>query len=115
MEHTTMTMKTQEGDKLLQALKVRFEKNMQRHEGTKWAEVQARLEANPAALKSLREMEATGGEPDVIGNDAGSGHYTFCDCSAESPAGRRSVKRARCGRASSASVFAAGVCSRSAR
>ena len=84
-------MKAQEREELLQALKARFEKNMHRHEGIAWAEVQARLEGNPDALRSLREMEATGGEPDVIGQDSEAGHFTFCDCSAESPAGRRSV------------------------
>lgn len=82
-------MKAQEREELLQALKARFEKNMQRHRGIAWAAVRARLESNAAALRSLREMEATGGEPDVIGHEAG--HYTFCDCSAESPEGRRSL------------------------
>lgn len=86
-----MTMKPQERENLLQALKARFEKNMHRHKGTSWADVQARLERNPAALKSLHDMEATGGEPDVIGQDTAAGQYTFCDCSAESPSGRRSV------------------------
>lgn len=84
-------MKAQERDQLLQTLKARFETNMQRHKGIVWATVQTRLEKNPAALKSLREMEASGGEPDVIGQDRNSGQLTFCDCSAESPAGRRSA------------------------
>ena len=84
-------MKAQEREDLLQALKARFEKNMHRHKGVAWANVQARLEANPDALRSLREMEPTGGEPDVIGQDKDVGDYTFCDCSAESPVGRRSV------------------------
>jgi len=70
---------------------VRFKKNMHLHRGMAWPEIHARLEASPAALKSLREMESTGGEPDVIGRDDASGTYVFCDCSAESPAGRRSV------------------------
>src|SRR5690606_33686019 len=83
-------MKAQERDALLQALKARFEKNMQRHEGVKWADVQARLEANPSALESLQAMEASGGEPDVIGAAQG-GRYTFCDCAPESPQGRRSL------------------------
>ena len=82
-------MKAQEREELLHALKARFEKNMQRHEGIAWADVRARLEDNPEALRSLREMDATGGEPDVIGQDRVC--YTFCDCSAESPTGRRSV------------------------
>ena len=84
-------MKAQEREKLLQALKARFEKNMHRHKGIAWADVRAKLEGNPDALRSLREMEATGGEPDVIGQDKETGHFTFCDCSAESPSGRRSV------------------------
>jgi hypothetical protein len=84
-------MKAQEREELLEALKLRFEKNMHRHKGIAWADVRTRLEGNPDALRSLREMEATGGEPDVIGQDCEAGHYTFVDCSAESPSGRRSV------------------------
>ena len=84
-------MKTQEREHLLEALKARFEKNMHRHQGIAWDKVQAKLEGNPEALRSLREMEVTGGEPDVIGQDREAGSYTFCDCSAESPVGRRSV------------------------
>lgn len=84
-------MKAQEREKLLQTLRTRFEKNMQRHAGITWAEVQTRLDGNLAALRALFEMEATGGEPDVITRDKDSGQFTFCDCSAESPLGRRSV------------------------
>jgi hypothetical protein len=84
-------MNTRERDTLLETLKARFEKNMNRHEGIQWAEVQARLDSKPSALKSLHHMEQTGGEPDVIGQDPKAGDYLFCDCSAESPAGRRSV------------------------
>jgi hypothetical protein len=84
-------MKAQERDELLRVLKDRFEKNVHRHRGIAWDEVQARLESNPHALKSLRAMEATGGEPDVIGRDEATGRFTFCDCSPESPTGRRSV------------------------
>lgn len=84
-------MKEQERHELLRTLKARFEKNMQRHKGVAWDEVQARLEANPSALRSLAAMEATGGEPDVIGRDKETGGFTFCDCSAESPTGRRSL------------------------
>ncbi|HEY8538877.1 MAG TPA: DUF4256 domain-containing protein [Steroidobacteraceae bacterium] len=84
-------MKAQERTELIETLKVRFEKHIDRHKGIAWADVQARLEANSKALESLREMEATGGEPDVIGRDAKSGQFIFCDCSAESPSGRRSV------------------------
>ena len=76
---------------LLRALKVRFEKNMIRHKGLEWAEIQAKLEANPEKLWSLNEMERTGGEPDVVGRDKKTGEYIFYDCSAESPKGRRNV------------------------
>ena len=84
-------MKAQEREELLRTLKARFEKNMVRHKGLAWAEVETRFEGNPEALRSLREMERTGGEPDVIGQDRETGRYIFCDCSAESPTGRRSV------------------------
>ena len=86
-----MTMKAKEYEDLLRALKARFEKNMHRHAGFAWADVQAKLEDDLDALRSLREMEATGGEPDVIGQDQDSGHFSFCDCSPESPIGRRST------------------------
>jgi hypothetical protein len=78
-------------DQLLLTLARRFEQNMPRHEGISWAEVRARLEGDSGALGSLGQMEATGGEPDVIGRDDATGRLTFCDCSAESPAGRRSL------------------------
>jgi hypothetical protein len=84
-------MKTQERDGLLGALKARFEKNMHRHAGITWAEVQARLEGHADALRSLQEMEATGGEPDVVGHDKAAGCFIFCDCAPESPTGRRSA------------------------
>ena len=84
-------MKTQEREELLRTLKARFEKNMRRHVGIAWADVLSRLEGNPDALRSLREMEATGGEPDVIDQDKKTGQLIFCDCSPESPAGRRSA------------------------
>jgi hypothetical protein len=76
---------------LLATLKARFEKNPGRHPGLEWAEVQARLEASPGKLRSLAEMERTGGEPDVAGRDGRTGEILFFDCSAESPAGRRSL------------------------
>jgi hypothetical protein len=76
---------------LLGALKARFEKNTNRHKGLEWAEVQAKLEANPEKLWSLNEMESTGGEPDVVGHDKKTGEYIFHDCSPESPKGRRST------------------------
>lgn len=78
-------------DELLKALKARFAKHMNRHEGLDWAKVLARLEANPGKLWSLNEMERTGGEPDVVAHDKKTGEYTFFDCSPESPIGRRSV------------------------
>jgi hypothetical protein len=84
-------MKTQERDALLQTLKARFDKHRHRHAGIAWADVQARFEANADALTSLQQMEATGGEPDVIGRDTKTGQVLFCDCSPETPAGRRSV------------------------
>lgn len=84
-------MKPQERQDLLQTLQARFEKNMHRHKGVAWDDVQARLQAHPAALKSVAAMEASGGEPDVIGRDSKTGQVTFCDCSKESPPGRRSV------------------------
>ena len=80
-----------EREELLKTLKARFEKNMGRHKGLEWAKVQAKLEANPKKLWSLGEMEKTGGEPDVVGQDKKTSEYIFFDCSAESPKGRRSV------------------------
>ena len=84
-------MNAQERHELLRALKARFEKNMHRHKGVAWDEVKARLEIDPGALRSLGAMEATGGEPDVIGRASETGQLTFCDCSQESPTGRRSL------------------------
>jgi len=84
-------LSTQERAELLTALKARFEKNMKRHKGLEWAGVQAKLDANPEKLRSLSEMEITGGEPDVVGHDKKTGEYIFYDCSAESPKGRRSL------------------------
>jgi len=76
---------------LLKVLKVRFEKNKNRHEGLEWAVVQAKLEGNTEKLWSLNEMERTGGEPDVVDHDQEKDEYLFYDCSAESPKGRRSI------------------------
>lgn len=78
-------------EELLSVLKARFEKNMHRHKGIDWANVQAKLESNNEKLWSLIEMERTGGEPDVVGYDDKKGEYIFCDCSKESPQGRRSL------------------------
>lgn len=80
-----------ERKELLGTLKARFEKNMKRHEGVDWTRVQARLEGNADKLRSLHEMERSGGEPDVVGQDKKSGEVIFYDCSAESPKGRRSL------------------------
>jgi hypothetical protein len=81
----------QQHKELLNTLKGRFEKNMNRHKGLEWDKVQSKLEANKEKLWSLNEMERTGGEPDVVGHDKKTGEYIFYDCSAESPAGRRSL------------------------
>lgn len=78
-------------DALLKTLKANFEKNMNRHKGLKWDEIEAKLETSRSKLWSLFRMEETGGEPDVIGQDKSSGEFIFCDCSEESPKGRRSV------------------------
>ena len=78
-------------EELLRALKVRFEKSMNRHKGLEWTKIQAKLEANPKELWSLNEMERTGGEPDVVGHNKKTGEYIFNDCSAESPKGRRGL------------------------
>lgn len=78
-------------EELLVTLKERFEQNMKRHEGLAWANVEAKLEANPAKLWSLQEMERTGGEPDVVSYDEATAVYTFYDCAEQSPNGRRSL------------------------
>lgn len=80
-----------EYSELISTLEIRFNKNMKRHKGVEWTKVLAKLEGNEEKLWSLNEMEKTGGEPDVIGFDKKSGEYIFCDCSEESPKGRRSV------------------------
>jgi uncharacterized protein DUF4256 len=78
-------------EELLGVLKTRFEKNMNRHKDVEWAKVQSKLETNTGKLWSLAEMEKTGGEPDVVGQDKNTGQYIFYDCSAESPGDRRSL------------------------
>ena len=78
-------------EELLRTLKARFEKNMNRHKGIEWANVQTKLQTHAEKLWSLNEMERTGGEPDVVGHDKKTGEYIFYDCSSESPNGRRSV------------------------
>ncbi|MGG9964664.1 DUF4256 domain-containing protein [Ferruginibacter sp. SUN106] len=91
MKSNKKKLSTQQQKELLSVLKTRFEKNMNRHSGLEWAAIQTKLEANTEKLWSLNEMEITGGEPDVIGQDKKSGEYIFYDCSAESPKGRRSI------------------------
>lgn len=84
-------MTAKQREELLRTLKTRFEKNMNRHAGLEWAPVEAKLEASPDKLRSLYEMEESGGEPDVVAHERGTDEYTFYDCSAESPKGRRSI------------------------
>ncbi|PEC85601.1 MULTISPECIES: DUF4256 domain-containing protein [Bacillus cereus group] len=84
-------LSVEQQEELLTVLKARFEKNTNRHEDLEWAKVEAKLAANPEKLWSLNEMEVTGGEPDVIAYDKEKDEYTFCDCSKESPKGRRSL------------------------
>jgi hypothetical protein len=84
-------MNAPERDALLRSLRRRFEQNMHRHAGVVWEQVLARLEGSRTALASLAAMEASGGEPDVVGHDGAADQYVFCDCAPESPAGRRSL------------------------
>ncbi|HYD85756.1 MAG TPA: DUF4256 domain-containing protein [Opitutus sp.] len=88
---TGETLSPKQREELLETLRARFEKNMNRHKGVAWADVKARLEANPGKLWSLSEMERTGGEPDVVGLDKKTGECVFFDCSPQSPAGRYSL------------------------
>jgi hypothetical protein len=87
--HEPDTMKATERDELLRTLQARFEANPHRHRGIAWSDVESRLLESPAALRSLQAMDETGGEPDVIGRESGT--ILFCDCSPESPRGRRSI------------------------
>jgi hypothetical protein len=91
MDSKKKGLSPEQREELLRALKARFEKNMNRHQGLAWAQVQAKLEANAEKLWSLHEMERTGGEPDVVAHDKKTGEYIFYDCSAESPKDRRSL------------------------
>lgn len=84
-------MNAQETDDLFKALQSRFGKHKGRHDGLAWADVEARLADDPQAIRSLAAMEETGGEPDVIGRDDATGRFVFCDCSPETPTGRRSI------------------------
>jgi hypothetical protein len=87
----SMKLSPEQREELLKTLKSRFEKNMGLHRGLVWVNIQARLEANPAKPWSLYEMERTGGEPDVVGQDEKTGEILFYDCSAETPTGRRNL------------------------
>ena len=89
--NTNKELTDQQKKELLDLLKIRFEQNMQRHSGITWPEVLSRLEASPERLWSLHEMERTGGEPNLIGQDKQTGEFLFCDCSKETPKGRRSL------------------------
>jgi hypothetical protein len=84
-------LSAEQRDELLKTVKARFDKNVSRHKGVEWAKVEARLKANADKLWSLREMERTGGEPDVVGQDKKTGEYVFFDCSAQTPGGRVSL------------------------
>lgn len=89
--NTSKNLSLEQREELIRTLKTRFEQNMSRHAGIEWAKVQAKVEANPDKMWSLYEMEKTGGEPDVIDYDEKTDEYIFCDCSAESPKGRRNL------------------------
>lgn len=91
MANVAHTLSSDESTALLNTLRARFHKNMKRHQGLSWEEVQSRLEAHPGKLWSLQQMEETGGEPDVVGRDPQTGEFLFYDCAAESPKGRRSL------------------------
>jgi hypothetical protein len=91
MNRNKQQLSQEQSKDLLSALKVRFEKNMNRHKDLAWIDVQTRLEVNARKLWSLHQMERTGGEPDVVGHDKKTSEYIFYDCSPESPKGRRSV------------------------
>lgn len=84
-------LSAKQSEQLLKSLEARFEKNMQRHKGIKWADVEAKLIDEPQKLWSLHEMESSGGEPDVVGKDKKSGAFLFFDCSPETPSGRRNI------------------------
>ncbi len=91
MKNNTKKLSASQSEELFSILKSRFEKNMERHKALDWAKVQAKLEAQPAKVWSLNEMEVTGGEPDVVGYDKKADEFIFFDCSPESPKGRRSL------------------------
>lgn len=86
-----LELSPEQGEELLKTLKTRFENNLERHKGLEWANVQAKLEAQPKKLSSLHAMESTGGKPDVVGYDEETNEYIFIDCSTQSPKGRRKI------------------------
>ncbi|WP_231465066.1 MULTISPECIES: DUF4256 domain-containing protein [unclassified Pedobacter] len=86
-----MQLSVQDSDTLIALLKLRFDRNTNRHKDVDWSKVEAKLKSNPEKLWSLNEMERTGGEPDVIGYDKETNEYLFCDCATETPKGRRSI------------------------
>ena len=88
---TKKELSSEQRAKLFRALKARFERNINRHKGLEWDKVHAKLDAEREKLWSLGEMERTGGEPDVVGEDKDTGECIFFDCSSESPNGRRSI------------------------
>jgi hypothetical protein len=88
---TKKALSPEQREKLLGTIKARFDQHVNRHAGIDWAKVKARLEANPGKLWSLHEMETTGGEPDVVGQDRNTGEFLFFDCAAQSPEGRTSL------------------------
>lgn len=91
MTENKNVLPVEQREELIKVLQARFEKSMNRHEGLEWAKVEVKLNATPEKLWSLNEMEVTGGEPDVVGYDEEKDEYIFCDCSKESPKGRRSL------------------------
>lgn len=91
INNTKKELSAKQTDELLNILKIRFEKNIERHKNIQWKKIEAKLQANKSKLWSLNEMEKTGGEPDVIGQDPKTGDFIFYDCSPESPKGRRSL------------------------
>lgn len=91
MENNPKALTAEQSQDMLTTLRTRFEKNLSRHSGIEWAKVQARLEAEPEKLWSLQQMEQSGGEPDVVAADEKTGEFIYCDCSAETPEGRRNV------------------------
>ncbi|MES2590920.1 MAG: DUF4256 domain-containing protein [Bacteroidota bacterium] len=91
MKNNKKSLSPEQREELISILKARFDKNTNRHRGIDWVKIQAKLKADTEKLWSLYEMEKTGGEPDVVGQDKKTGEYLFYDCSAESPKNRRSI------------------------